>query len=72
MADEKSSTLFDTVAVYLAVRQNLCVMEQLGIRVTDEAMTVMDPQAKQINVATSWKDLGGFEDFLVERLIGKR
>ncbi len=72
MADEKSSTLFDAVAIYLAIRQDLCVMEKLGIRVTDDAMTVIDPQAKQINVATSWKDLGGFEDFLVERLTGKR
>ncbi len=72
MADEKSSTLFDTVAVYLAVRQDLCVTEKLGIRVTDDAMTVIDPQAKPINVATSWKDLSGFEDFLVERLIGRR
>mgnify|MGYP002261088942 CR=1 FL=1 len=40
--------------------------------VPDDAMTVIDPQAKQVNVATSWKDLGGFEDFLVERLTGRR
>jgi inosine-uridine nucleoside N-ribohydrolase len=72
MADEKSSTLFDAVAIYLAVRQDLCVMEKLGIRVTDDGMTVIDPQAKQVNVATSWKDLGGFLDFLVERLTAKR
>jgi hypothetical protein len=72
LADERSSTLFDTVAIYLAIRQDLCVMEKLGIRVTDDGMTVIDPQAKQINVATSWKNLGGFEDFLVERLAGKR
>lgn len=72
MADKASSTLFDTVAVYLAVRQDLCVMEKLGLRVTDDGMTVIDPEAKQINVATSWKDLGGFEDFLVDRLTGKR
>jgi DUF1680 family protein/inosine-uridine nucleoside N-ribohydrolase len=72
MADTRSSTLFDTVAVYLAVRQDLCVMEKLGIRVTDDGMTVIDPRAKKINVATGWKNLGGFEDFLVERLAGKR
>jgi inosine-uridine nucleoside N-ribohydrolase len=70
MADERSSTLFDTVAVYLAIRQDLCVMEKLGIRVTDDGMTLIDPQAKRITVATSWKDLGAFEDFLVERLAG--
>ena len=72
MADRRSSTLFDTVAVYLAIRQDLCVMEKLGLRVTDDGLTVIDPQAKQINVATNWKDLGSFEDFLVERLAGRR
>jgi len=71
MADQRSSTLFDTVAVYLAIRQDLCVMEQLGLRVTNDGMTVIDPQAKQVNAAVSWKDIGGFEDFLVERLTGK-
>ena len=70
MADERSSTLFDTVAIYLAMRQDLCVIEKLGIRVTDDGMTVIDPKAKGMSVATSWKDLGGFEDFLVERLTG--
>jgi len=61
MAGEKRSTPFNTAAVYLAVRQDLCVMERLGIRVTNDGMTVVDPQPKQINAATSWKDLGGAE-----------
>jgi inosine-uridine nucleoside N-ribohydrolase len=72
MADQHSSTLFDTVAVYLAIRQDLCVMEKIGLRVTDDGLTVIDPQAKQVNVATKWKDLGAFEDFLMERLTEKR
>jgi inosine-uridine nucleoside N-ribohydrolase len=72
MADQRSSTLFDTVAVYLAIRPDLCVMEKINLRVTDDGFTVVDPQAKLVNVATSWKDLGAFEDFLAERLAGKR
>ena len=72
MADTRSSTLFDTVAVYLAIRQDLCGMENLRLRVADDGFTVIDPRAKQMNLATSWKDLGGFEDFLVDRLAGKR
>ena len=71
LADRRSSTLFDTVAVYLAIQQDQLVMEKLGIRVTDDGRTVIDPAAKQVNVATKWKDLGAFEDFLVERLTGK-
>ncbi len=70
-AEKFSSTLYDTVAVYLAMRQDLCQMERLGIRVTDDGFTEVDPQAKMIHVATAWKDLDAFRDFLVERLTGK-
>jgi len=68
MADHRSSTLYDTVAVYLAMHQDLCVMEKLNLRVTDDGSTVIDPQARPVNVATQWKDLGAYEDFLVNRL----
>ena len=71
-AETASSTLFDTVAVYLAFSQELCRMETLPIRVTDDGKTVIDPAAKKMQVATEWKDLGGFEDFLVERLTRSR
>jgi inosine-uridine nucleoside N-ribohydrolase len=64
----RSSTLFDTVAVYLTFRDDLLNMEQIGLRVTDDGFTVIDPTAKQMAVAMTWKDLGAFEDFLVERL----
>jgi inosine-uridine nucleoside N-ribohydrolase len=67
-AKTRSSVLFDTVAVYLAVSQNYCEMERLGVRVTDDGFTVIEPQAKQMNVATRWRDLEGFRDFLVNRL----
>jgi inosine-uridine nucleoside N-ribohydrolase len=72
MADKHSTTLFDPVAVYLAIGPDQCVMEKLGLRVTDDGFTVIDPQARPVNVATNWKNLGAFEDFLVERLTGKR
>jgi hypothetical protein len=56
------------VAVYLAFSEELLVMEELGIRVTDEGYTVIDGGARAINCATGWKDLAAFEDFLVRRL----
>lgn len=68
LGDQHSSTLFDTVAVLLAIRQDLCVMEKLNLRVTDAGFTVMDAQARPVNVAAQWKDLGAYEDFLVSRL----
>jgi len=63
-----SSTLYDTVAVYLAVSRRLVKMEKLGILVTDDGYTVIDEKAKEINCAVEWKDLDAFEDFLIGRL----
>ncbi len=70
-AEKASSVLFDTAAVYLAISQELMVMERLGIRITDEGFTVVDPKGKTINCATSWTSLPAFEDFLVKRLTRK-
>ncbi len=67
-AGSRSSTLFDTVAIYLAMSHDLLEMENLGIRVTDDGCTVIDDKAKKINCAMKWKNLDAFEDFLVERL----
>ncbi len=66
--NSSSTTLFDTVAIYLAMSTELARMEKLGIRVTDDGYTRIDDKAKVINCATKWKDLGAFEDFLVARL----
>jgi len=67
-AEKASSTLFDTVAVYLAISEELLVMESIGLRVTDDGRTVEDPGGKQISCALDWKNLPAFEDFLVQRL----
>jgi inosine-uridine nucleoside N-ribohydrolase len=69
-AELHSSVLYDPVAVYLAFDQQYCKMERLGIRVTDDGLTVIDDRAKPMNVATEWKDLDGFRDLLVNRLCG--
>ena len=69
-ADTGSSVLFDTVAAYLSFADALLKIESLGIRVTDNGMTVIDPAAKVMRVATEWKDMAAFEDLLVKRLTG--
>jgi inosine-uridine nucleoside N-ribohydrolase len=66
----KSSTLFDTVAVYLAISRDLAKTETTGVRVTDEGMTVPDPSARPLAWATEWKDLDAFEEWLTTRLTG--
>ena len=64
----KSSTLFDCVAVYLAISRDLVKTETAGVRVTDEGMTVPDPAARPLAWATEWRDLAGFEEWLTARL----
>lgn len=67
-AEHHSSVLFDTVAVYLAFSHELCRMERLGIRVTDDGFTRIDEQAKRVEVATAWNNLDAYRDLLVQRL----
>jgi len=69
--DTQSSTLFDTVAVYLGFDDEYLKMETLGIRVTDDGYTKIDPEANKMEVATEWKDMGAFKDLLVERITSK-
>ncbi len=69
-SETRSSTLFDCVAVYLAFSQDLCKMEKLGIKVTDDGFTRIDESAKVVNVATEWKDMAAFEELLVNRVTG--
>jgi inosine-uridine nucleoside N-ribohydrolase len=66
--DTHSSTLFDCVAVYLAVAEELCTIESLGLKVTDDGFTLIDQQAPVCRVATEWKDQQAFEDWLVRRI----
>jgi inosine-uridine nucleoside N-ribohydrolase len=66
----KSSTLFDTVAVYLALSRGLVHTETLGVRVTDDGMTVPDPGARKWEWATEWTSLSDYETWLVDRLTG--
>lgn len=68
--EKASSTLFDCVAVYLAVSTGFCDMERLPIRVTEEGFTQIDAGAKVLNVATRWKDLESFHGWMADRLIG--
>lgn len=66
-----SSTLFDTVAVYLAAEQDLFEMQDLPLRVTDDGYTVIDAvDGRIVHCATLWKDLPAFEEKLTDILLG--
>jgi len=66
-----SSTLFDTVAIYLATGRDLVDMERLPLRVTDDGYTVIDAvNGRPVDCAIGWKDLDAYRDLLVRTLSG--
>jgi inosine-uridine nucleoside N-ribohydrolase len=73
VTDEKlnssSTTLFDTVAIYLAINKDLAQMQQLPIRITEDGFTRVQDGAKSVECAVKWKSLDGYESWLTERLI---
>lgn len=66
----RSSTLFDTVAVYLAYDERFVHIESKPIGVTTDGRTVIDPTGPPVRLALGWSDLDAFLDQLVERLCG--
>ena len=65
-----SSTLFDTVAVYLAAEQDLVQMRDLPLRITDDGYTVIDEvDGRIVHCATSWKDLPAYKKRLTDILM---
>lgn len=64
----ESSVLYDTVAVYLALARDLVRTETLGVRVTDDGLTVVDAARPKMDWATAWKSLDAYEEWLAERL----
>ena len=70
--DTKSSTLFDTVAIYLAYATDLVEMETVSISTTDKGLNVIDPNGASIQAALRWKNQDAFYDHLVERLLAAK
>lgn len=70
LLERRTTTLFDTVAIQLALGEDLLVVEELGLHVDDRGFTRPDPAAPPLRIATGWRDLEGFYDQLVARLLG--
>ncbi len=67
-----TTTQYDTVAIYLADAKNrpLLQTQVLKIAVTDDGMTVVSPTGREMTVATSWNDVEGYRDHLLNVLLG--
>lgn len=68
--ETQSSTLFDCVAVYLAVSEAFCEIEPLPLRVTADGHTRLQPDGRTVRAATQWKDLPAFRRWLADRIAG--
>lgn len=69
-----SSVLFDTVAIYLALPGDKpeVRMENLAINITEDGRTVIDRTGAKMSVATAWRDLNRYEDFLLSVLLSRK
>lgn len=65
----RSTTLFDSVAVYLAYDESFVETETVRVRVTDEGYTIRDDTGTPARVALRWKDRDAFERDLAQRLL---
>lgn len=70
-----SSTLFDTVAVFLAFSSEHLIMETLNIRIENTGVMKIceqgasEEQGSEVLLATAWTNKAAFEQFLVDRLL---
>lgn len=70
--EERSSTLFDMVAVYMAYGSDYLEYETVPIRVTDDGFTLRDADAGiPTRMAMRWIDLEGFYDHVTRRLLDR-
>ena len=65
----RSSTLFDTVAVYLAFAEDLLEMETVQLEVRDDGLTFESAAGRPVRAAMRWRDLPAFRELLIRRLI---
>lgn len=68
LAEKRSTTLFDTVAVYLAFADHLLEMETIRLAVRDDGLTFESADGRPVNAAMGWRDLPAFRRLLIERL----
>lgn len=67
----RSSTLFDTVAIYMAYDGELLEFEDFRLSVDDAGLTFRDPvHGRPVRAAMRWKDLDAYYAHLAARLAG--
>jgi len=77
LVDQDSTLLFDAPAVYLATlrdgdKDEFLHIETMSIGVTNRGMTVIDPNARAIEVAMAWKDKREFQRYIRDTIARKQ
>ncbi|MCX8093210.1 MAG: nucleoside hydrolase, partial [Candidatus Goldbacteria bacterium] len=67
--DKNTSILFDTVAVYLTFTEKFLKMKKIKIKIRKNGMTIPDKNGVPVRAALDWKNLVGFKNLLVKKLI---
>lgn len=68
---DRSSVLYDTVAVYLCYSRELLRMREVALCVTDQGVTEPCAVGKAVCCAVEWRDLAAFERIVAERVSGR-
>lgn len=66
---ERTSILFDCVAVYLAFCQDHLTLEELKIKVTEDGFLRRDAAGQPVRCALSWTNQPAFHTHLLQRLL---
>ncbi len=64
----RTSTLYDTVAVYLAFDEKYLQINDINLSITDSGLTAPDKNGKNVRCAVEWHDMESFKDLLTDRL----
>lgn len=66
---ERTSVLFDNVAVAMAYTDAFFEYERIPLSVSDTGLTLRDPQGTPVDTAIRWRGLREFENHVTERLL---
>lgn len=68
--EERTSVLFDNVAVFMAYSEQFIEWECFPISVRDDGLTERATEGRPVKVAMRWNDLNAFNDHITRRILG--
>lgn len=68
---QRTSILFDNVAVAMAYRKDFLAFSTLRLAITDTGMTVPANDGREIEVALAWQNEPSFREHITRRILGE-